>query len=184
MKALSINASTGTVEELEITMEANTVYTFFNSILIDELATINKHQINTDANALANKKSAYFVGEQLLVGDALIVGKEEFTDLDASISVEELSSLVKTDIPEFYTKTLDLLSQTDINLYRTFTLEKGEESMTLNTEWVLYAFNMADENTQGYFLEHLKKVVDAKESAEEYMHKMASLAINASQGQN
>jgi hypothetical protein len=181
MKALSIDAATGAVKEIEITMEANTVYSFFNSILIDELNTLNAHQIHTDANALSNKKNAYFVGEQLLIGDALIVGKEEFEDKDATISAEELRSLVNTQVPQFYIDVLDLLSQTDINLYRTFTLEKGEESMTLNTEWVLYAFNMADEKTQEYFLEHLKKVLDANENVEEYMHKMAGLAINASQ---
>ena len=179
MKALSIDASTGEVKELDITMEANTVYSFFNSILIDELGTINNHQISTDANALSNKKPAYFVGEQLLIGDALITGKEEFTDVDATIPAEELRSLIKTDVPEFYKKSLELLADTDLNLYRTFTMKKDDESMTLNTEWVLYAFNMADEKTQGYFLDHLKKVVDAKDNVEEYMHKMAGLAINA-----
>ena len=183
MKAFSINATTGEVKELDITMEANTVYSFFNSILIDELGTINAHQINTDANALSNKAEAYFVGEQLLIGDALIVGKEEFEDKDATISVEELKSLLNRDIPQFYKDVLAVLSQTDINLYRTFTLNKGEESMTLNTEWVLYAFNMADSKTKEYFLEHLQKVIDAKESVEDYMHKMASLAINAANNQ-
>jgi hypothetical protein len=179
MRALTIDATTGEAKELDIVMEANTVYSFFNSILIDELNTLKSHQITTDANALSEKKKAYFLGEQLLVGDALITGKEEFEDLDATISLEDLSSLINTDVPEFYTKTLDLLAQTDVNLYRTFVLAKGEEEMALNVEWVLYAFNMADEKTQEYFLEHLVKVLNDGTSVEEYLQKMASLALHA-----
>jgi len=181
MKAYSINAADASVKELDITMEANTVYTFFDSILIDELDTLNAHQIHTDANALSNKKEAFFLGEQLLIGDALIIGKEGLTEADASIKQEELSALINKDVSKFYKETLALLAQTDINLYRTFTLQKGAEKMTLNVEWVLYAFNMADEKTQGYFLEHLKNALDKKQNVEEYMHKMASLAINAAQ---
>ena len=179
MKAYSINAQEASVKELDLTMEANTIYTFFNSILIDELETLNSHQINTDANALANKKEAYFLGEQLLIGDALIIGKEGLTESDVTISQDELSALINKNIPDFYKNVLALLSQTDINLYRTFTLQKASEKMTLNAEWVLYAFNMADDKTQGYFIEHLKNTLDKNENVEAYLQKMAGLALNA-----
>lgn len=181
MKAYSINADNASVKELDITMEANTVYTFFDSILIDELNTLNAHQIHTDANALSNKKEAYFLGEQLLIGEALIIGQKGLTEADASIKQDELASLISKNVSQFYKETLALLALTDINLYRTFTLEKGTEKMSLNVEWVLYAFNMADEKTQEYFLEHLKNALDNKQNIEKYMHKMASLAINVAQ---
>lgn len=179
MKALSINAQTQLIEEIDIEMQANTIYTFFGSILIDELAGLNKHMIYSDANALSDKKSAYFIGEQLVLGDALIVGKEDFNDLDASITKEELTSLVKTEINEFYTEVLQHLSQTDINLYRTFQVMRENEPLTLNTEWVLYTFNIADDRTKKYFLDELQKALEAGQTAEAYMQKMAGLALQA-----
>jgi AAA+ ATPase superfamily predicted ATPase len=57
MKAFSTNATTKEVKELDIQMQANSVYTFFSSILIDELGTINKHMIYVDANALCEGKT-------------------------------------------------------------------------------------------------------------------------------
>lgn len=179
MKALSITAETKLVKEIEIDMQANTTYTFFGSILIDELAGLNKHVIYTDANALSDKKSAYFVGEQLVIGDALIVGKENFNDLDATITEEELTSLVTTEINEFYKEVLLHLSQTDINLYRTFQVMRENEALALNTEWVLYTFNIADDRTKKYFLEELQKSLNAGENPETYMQKMAGLALKA-----
>lgn len=179
MKALSINAQTKAVEEIEIDMQANTTYSFFNSILIDELAGLNKHRIYTDANALNNKKSAYFIGEQLVIGDALVVGKEEYTDLDVTITKEELTSLVKTELNEFYTQVLDHLTPTDINLYRTFQVDKDTQTLALNVEWVLYTFNIADDRTKEYFLNELQKSLKAGENPEAYMQKMAGLALKA-----
>lgn len=179
MKALSINAQTKAVEEIDIEMQANTTYTFFNSILIDELAGLNKHRIYTDANALNNKKDAYFIGEQLVLGDALIVGKEAYTDLDATITKEELIPLIRTEVNEFYTEVLQHLAPTNINLYRTFQVKKDAQSLALNVEWVLYTFNIADDRTKEYFLNELQKALDAGENPEAYMQKMAGLALNA-----
>jgi hypothetical protein len=179
MKALSITAQTAQVNEIELTMEANTIYTFFSSILIDELPTLHGHMIYTDANALSEKKSPYFIGEQLIIGDALITGKEEFTDLDVSIPKEELSALIITDVNEFYSQALEMLSATDINLYRTFITNKNGEEIPLNTEWVLYTFNIADERTKEYFLNELQKALSAGEQAEDFMKKMAELALKA-----
>ncbi len=179
MKALSINPLTQEIEELDIEMKANTLYTFFSSILIDELESMNEHVIYADANALSEKKPAYFLGEQLIIGDALILGRFDFDDMDAKITKEELASLLTYEINDFYTTVLELLASTDINLYRTFEVEKNGEKIALNTEWVLYTFNIADERTKEYFINELQKVLDAGESVEAYMQKMAQLAMNA-----
>ena len=179
MKALSINPLTQEIEELDIEMKANTLYTFFSSILIDELESMNEHVIYADANALSEKKPAYFLGEQLIIGDALILGRFDFDDMDAKITKEELASLLTYEVNDFYTTVLELLASTDINLYRTFEVEKNGEKIALNTEWVLYTFNIADERTKEYFINELQKVLDAGESVEAYMQKMAQLAMNA-----
>ena len=179
MKALSINPLTQEIEELDIEMKANTLYTFFSSILIDELESMNEHVIYADANALSEKKPAYFLGEQLIIGDALILGRFDFDDMDAKITKEELASLLTYEINDFYATVLELLASTDINLYRTFEVEKNGEKIALNSEWVLYTFNIADERTKEYFINELKKVLDAGESVEAYMQKMAQLAMNA-----
>jgi len=160
-------------------MQANTTYSFFGSILIDELEALNSHMIYADANALSNSKRAYFIGEQLVLGDALIIGKEEFTDLDVSIKQDELESIIRRELNEFYTEALAQLSTTDLNLYRTFLVEKDGANVPLNTEWVLYTFNIADDRTKEYFLAELKKALNAKQDAEAFMQKMAGLALNA-----
>ena len=178
MKALSINAQTQEVKEIELEMVANTLYTFFSSILIDELESIKEHVIYTDANALSEKKDVYFLGEQLLIGDALIFGREELNDVDVKITQQELASLVKKEVNDFYKEVLSLLSATDINLYRAFEVEKNGEKIGLNTEWVLYTFNIADEKTKEYFINELKKVIEADGDVGAYMQKMAQLAMN------
>ncbi|WP_457746891.1 hypothetical protein [Sulfurimonas sp.] len=179
MRALSINPQTQAIEELDIEMKANTLYTFFSSILIDELPTLNGHMIYSDANALSENKQAYFLGESLIIGEALILGRHDFNDVDAKIKKEELSSLVKYELNEFYTQALKLLSSTDINVYRSFEVQNRGEQIALNTEWVLYTFNIADERTKDYFLNELTKTLKANEDVEAYMQKMAQLAINA-----
>jgi hypothetical protein len=178
MKALTINPETKEISEIDIEMKANTVYTFFSSILIDELESMNEHIIYCDANALSEKKKPYFVGEQLILGDALILGRNDFDDTDVKIPKEELASLISYDVSAFYQKVLEMLSQTDINLYRTFEVEKNGEKIALNSEWVLYTFNIADERTKEYFIAELQKVLDGGESVEAYMQKMAQLAMN------
>jgi len=178
MQALTINPLTQEVETIDIEIKANSIYTFFSSILIDELESIKEHVIYCDANALSEKKRAYFLGEQLILGDALILGRYDFDDVDVKIKKEELASLISYDVNAFYTKVLDILSSTDINLYRTFMVEKNGEKISLNVEWVLYTFNIADERTKEYFINELQKVLDASESVEAYMQKMAQLAMN------
>jgi hypothetical protein len=178
MKALSIDNQTQEVKELDITMEANTVYTIFSSILIDELSSLKAHVIYADANALSERKKPYFVGEQLVLGDALILGREDFNDADVQITKDELESLIITEVNDFYKTVLDLIADTDVNLYRTFHVEKNGEKISLNIEWVLYTFNIADERTKEYFIQELKKILASEEDVAQYMQKMAQLAMN------
>jgi hypothetical protein len=179
MKALTIDIQNKNIKEIDIEMTANTVYSFFSSILIDDLATLKDHTIYTDANALSDSKQAYFIGEQLLIGDALITGRSPHGDLDITIPTKDLEELISYEVNQFYTETISLLSQTDINLYRSFELSKNGERMNLNAEWVLYTFNIADERTREYFLNELGKNISSTENAEAFIQKMAGLALNA-----
>ena len=181
LKALTVNPATKQIEEIDIEMKANTVYSFFNSILIDELSSLNQHTIYCDANALSQQKKAYFLGEQLIVGEALIVGLMGMEESDANIPQEELQKLINHDVNDFYQDVLTLLAQSDVNLYRTFEVQQDGESLHLNAEWVLYTFDMADDRTKEYFITELTKSLDAKEDTLEYLKKMAQLAINAAQ---
>lgn len=179
MRAVSIDTTNWDTQELDINLQANTIYTFFSSILVDEINTLQQHTIYTDANALSLSKPAFFLGEQLLIGDALIIGRNELEEVDATIPEDELKQIINRDVPQFYQDVLNLLSQTDINIYRTFEVNAEGEKLFLNSEWVLYTFNIADERTQEYFIAELQKVIDAKENVENFMQKMAQLAINA-----
>jgi len=181
LKALTINPQTEEVGEIDIEMKANTVYTFFNSILIDELQTLNQHIIYTDANALSSQQKPFFIGEQLILGNALIVGQNGMEETDAKIPLQELEALIDYAVNDFYTEAVALLSRSDVNLYRPFELQQNGEPIALNIEWVLYTFNMADERTKAYFLDELKKAVDTGADILEHLKKMGQLALNAAQ---
>lgn len=179
MQALHVKSEKQEVEALEITMTANTIYSFFGSILIDELSSIKEHVIYTDANALSEEKKPYFIGEQLILGDALVLAREGFDDTDVKITQKELASLINPNLNDFYKEVLSLLVKSDINLYRTFIVEKNCEKIALNAEWVLYTFNIADEKTKEYFLNELKKSLSLQEDTANFIQKMAQLAMNA-----
>ena len=179
MKALSINAATKEVVQNDIVFQANTLYTFFGSILIDELPTLKEHMIYTDANALSENKEAYFIGEQLVVGDALILGRNGLEEVDTTIPKNDLQALIVGEVNRFYQEALALLARSDINLYRAFEVQKDQEKIELNTEWVLYTFNIADNRTQEYFINELRKVVEADDNCEFFIQKMAGLALNS-----
>ena len=179
MQFLAIEASSGEVSELELQMQANTLYTYFDSILIDELMPLNGHVVYSDANALSEKKKAYFIGEQLVLGDALICARDDFEDRDVVISKEALESAITKDVSAFYITVLEILSQSDINLYKLFEVSRADETLQLNTEWVLYTFNIADSKTREYFIQELQNVLQSDGNVMEYMQKMATLAMNA-----
>jgi len=179
MKAYAIDSNTQKTKSINIEMQAEAIHSFFDSIETDELSTLTGHTIYTDANAIKKSKKAYFIGEQFVVGDALIVGKNGAYSTDANISKKELDRLINHDVTSFYIDVLELLKDTDINLYRVFEVTKEKEDIQLNTEWVLYVFNLADEQTKDYFLEELKKANDAKKDITIHMQNMAILALNA-----
>ena len=179
MRALTIDVNKQNINEIEIEMQANTVYTFFNSILIDELGTLNQHMIYSDSNALSLKKTPYFIGGQLVVGDVLITGQNGMEDSEVSIPTKDLELLLNYDVSPFYIEVLDLLSSSDLNLYRTYELIHKDENIQLNLEWLLHVFNMADDKTKDYFIDELKKVSDSKEMMEQHVYKMSGLALNA-----
>ena len=180
MKAFSIHPISKEVKSIDIEMKANTTYSFFNSILIDEITTLQKHLIFTDSNALSEKKSAYFLGEQLLIGEALVIGQNGLEESDATIPLQTLQKLINYDVPLFYKDVLSLLSLTDLNLYRNFTLPHNGENIALNIEWVLYTFNIADDKTKVYFIDKLTEAIEQKEDLFVFMQKMAQLALNSS----
>ena len=179
MQAITIKPDIKESKIVDIEMKANSVYSFFNSILIDEITTLNNHLIYTDANALSEKKQAYFLADQLLIGDALIIGKNGFEESDCTIPLQELDNIINYHVEKFYLDALELLAQSDINLYRTFNVTSGSESISLSCEWVLYTFNIADDRTKEYFLQELQKVIESATNVETYIQKMAQLAMNA-----
>lgn len=180
MNALSINPETKEIKELDITMQANTTYTFFNSILIDELAALKEHIIYVDTDAINKSKTAFLLADELIVGNALILGREDFNDVDVKIKKEELGAAVSFELNSFYTQSLELLFASDVSIYKNFKVSKNSDTLELNTQWVLYTFNIADSKTQEYFLEKLKETLANKEDVFAYMQKMAQLALNAS----
>ena len=178
MKAYAIDSNTKKTKSIKIEMQADEIYSFFDSTKTDELSTLEGHMIHTDSNAIIKSKKAYFIGEQLIVGDAFIVGKDGTYSRDAKISKKELDSLINYNITSFYIKVLELLKDTDINLYKVFEVTKEKENIQLNTEWVLYVFNLADKQTKEHFIQELKKIIDAKKDITIHMQNMAILALN------
>jgi hypothetical protein len=181
MKAYTVDVEAEELSAIDIEIEANTVYTFFNSILIDESSLLAKHVVYSDADAMSAKKKPFFIGGQITFGDVLVLGRDKFEDMEATIPQDELELLIDYEVNSFYREVLELIASSGINLYRTFEVEKKGEKVALSIEWVLYTFNIADARTQEYFIVELKKVLDAEGSVEEYMKKMAALALNAAQ---
>ena len=178
MQAISINSNTKSIENIDVVMQADTIYSFFNSILIDELITLKEHTIYTDANALEENKIPFFIGEQLILGNALILGRDSNGDTNSSINLKILQELISYELTSFYKHSFKILSQTSINLYKTFLVDKDGEKMALNVEWVLQTFNIADEKTKNYFLNELNKSLELN-NTQIVLEKMAQLAINA-----
>ncbi len=178
MKAYAIDSDKREVKTIDIHMQPNTVYSFFNSILIDELNSLQGHTIHADANALSEGKKPFFMGEQLIVGDALVIGKDDMSEVDAWILQKDLQDLINYEVPTFYIDVLELLKNSDINLYRLFSID-NEEKTELNMEWVLYVFSIANSDTQEYFLNELKKALDSQDDIQVYIEKMAKLAFQA-----
>ncbi len=179
MITYTINPQTQEIEVHDFDGQVNSIYTFFNSILVDNSQALNEHVIYTDANALISTHIPYFIGEQLFLGRSLIVGQNGFEECDAKISREQLSSLINYDVNMFYKKALNALAAEELNLYATFEISDNTQPLHVSYEWVIYTFNMADEKTQNYFLNALDTTIIKKESVKDIFQKMAQLAINA-----
>ena len=161
--------------------QVNSIYTFFNSILVDNSQALNEHIIYTDANALIATHIPYFIGEQLFLGRSLIIGQNGYEETDVKITQEQLASLVNYDVNMFYKKALSALATENINLYNVFEVHDNasQNALHVSYEWVIYTFNMADKKTQDYFLNALNTTIIEEKSIQEHFQKMAQLAINA-----
>ncbi len=183
MKTYLINPSTKNISEQDFDGQVNTLYTLFDSLLLEHFYTLNGHIIYTDTNAYERGETPFFLGEQLFFGRAMIIGLEGFGEVDAKIKKEEVKSLISYKLNAFYTSALNILIAQKINFYELFEGHKDEEELQINCEWVLYTFNMADEATQEYFLNELFKLEQTPETILKYMKKMAELALSAGQNQ-
>lgn len=183
MNALLIDPQTKTISSHDFDGQVNTLYTLFDSLLLEHFYTLNGHIIYTDTNAFEQDEPALFIGEQLFFGKTLVIGLEGFGEVDAKIKPQELKSLISYKINAFYTSALGVLKAAKVNFYAPFEGFSEDKELEINCEWVLYTFNMADEATQEYFLTELFKVEPTAQAVLEYMKKMAKLAISAGENQ-
>jgi hypothetical protein len=82
------------------------------------------------------------------------------------------------DIPEFYRKVLERLPK-DFDFSASYDLEAEGMRETVTPEWVFYVFNMADEGTKRYFLNHLEETVTKGENLHAYFRRMGEIAVRS-----
>ena len=179
MKTFTINPQTQEIMTHDFDGQVNSIYTFFNSILVDNSQALNEHIIYTDANALISTHIPYFIGEQLCLGNSLIIGQNGYEEVDAKIDIKQLQALINYDVNMFYKKALNALATENINLYTIFEVSDNGKPLHVSYEWVIYTFNMADEKTQSYFLNALDTTIAEEKSVQDHFQKMAQLAVNA-----
>lgn len=179
MEIFSIDPELQQIENQDFDGQVNSIYTFFNSILVDSSYALNEHIIYTDGNAQISTHTPYFIGEQLFMGKALVIGLNGHEESNTKITQEQLTSLISYDVNMFYKKALNALAKDDINLYAIFELNDNQNPLHVNYEWVIYTFNMADERTQQYFLSELDSAIMSEGSVAETFQKMGQLAVNA-----
>ncbi|WP_345986828.1 hypothetical protein WCX18_06505 [Sulfurimonas sp. HSL1-2] len=177
MKALLIDPDTQSVSVQDFDGQPHSLYTLFGSLLVDGNALLKAHTVYSGGEAFEKGQKGFFLGEKLLFGKALVVGMADIEEVDATIEAETLQQLIRYDLPAFYRTAISLLPS-DFTFDQVYALE-GMEGAT--AEWVLYAFSLADEATQGYFLDELKKTVSGEEGVHPYLEKMGNLAIRSMQ---
>lgn len=178
MKAYLIDPNTSTVTEQDYDGQPNSLFTLFGSLLVDNSAILHGHMVYSAAEAFEKREKGFFLGENLLFGKVLVTGYAGYEDTDAAIGAEELHALALFELPSFYHKVLSLLPP-DFSFGERYDLSFGEESETVSPEWVFYIFNMADEATKTYFLEHLEKVGEGAAAVHDYLRKMGGLALKS-----
>lgn len=180
MNIYIVKPKTKEIQTSDFDGQMTSIYTYFNSLLVDNSTVLNNHVIYT--NAQHTDESIFFIGEQLFIGDALILGLNGFEETDASIQQDDLSPLISFAVNDFYKQALRPLFDFEININDSFYV-KDDEDMQINFEWVIYTFNKADEKTKQYFLDEMKKACIDKETTKQYFNKMAQLAVDAAKYQ-
>ncbi len=178
MKAYLIDPETQTISVQDFDGQPHSLYTLFGSLLVDTHEVLNQHNVYSATEAFEKGEKGYFLGEKLLFGKTLVTGLEGFEDIDAAITPEELRALVMYDLPAFYEKTLALLPK-DFSFSESYTMQAEGIKEIVNPEWVFYVFNMADEATKNYFLNHLEETVIQKNDVHGYLKKMGEIAIKS-----
>ncbi len=178
MKTFLIDPDTRTIIQEDFDGQPNSLYSLFNSLLVDSHAILNDHMVYSGNEAFEREEVPFFLGEKLLFGKALVTGYEGLEDLDATITSNDLKALLQFEIPEFYEKTLALLPK-NFSFEEHFDLQIEDTSETVTPEWVLYVFNMADTDTKAYFLDHLKETVEQGKHVADYLKKMGEQAIKS-----
>jgi len=165
MKALLIDPDTQSVSVQAYDGQPHSLYTLFGSLLVDSSAPLQSHMVYSGGEAFEKGHPGFFLGDKLLFGRVLVIGYAGFEETDVTIEPETLQQLLRFDIPPFYSSALALLPS-DFAFDEPYALE-GMEGGT--AEWVLYAFNLADEATRAYFLTELEKTVAQGESVRAYL---------------
>jgi len=181
MKALLIDPETRSVIPQQYDGRPDSLYTLFRSLLVDSSDVLNNHVIYSGAEAFEKEEKGFFLGEKLLFGRTLIVGHTGLEEDDATIPADEAEALVRFEIPSFYRDALALLPR-DFSFDEPFELRLEEGGEHVTVEWVLYAFNLADEATKSYFLEHLSHTLSEGGDVYDYLKKMGNLALKAMRG--
>jgi hypothetical protein len=179
MKTYIIDPDTKAITTHEFDGQLNSIYTLFNSILIDTSHELHQHVIYSDEYAIDHKRTPFFIADKLFLGRALVCGINGLEEEDVKISIGELEALIRYEINDFYTQCLAVLQQAKMNFNTHFTITHNNESADLSYEWVIYTFNMADERTQSYFLDKLHETLDQNGDIDAYFQNMAQRAVEA-----
>lgn len=178
MKAFLIDPETKTVTEQDYDGQPNSLFTLFRSLLVDSSELLNSHMVYSSEEAFEKGEKGFFLGEKLLIGKVLVTGRSGLEDTDAVIGRDELYALTLFELPAFYQEVLRLLPK-DFSFSERYGLMFGEESGLVSPEWVFYVFNMADDATKSYFLEHLENTDKKAEAVHGFLKKMGSLALKS-----
>lgn len=180
MKAFIIDPVTQSVSEQEYDGQPNSLYTLFGSLLVDSHEILHEHRVYNSSEAYEKSEPGYFLGEKLLFGKALVIGSAGLQDTDATIQTEVLEQLSTFDLPDFYKNVLSLLPM-EFSFDETYEIEQGGFDEPMSAEWVLYAYNMADQKTQIYFITELENAIAKGETIHGYLKKMGEMAIKSMQ---
>ncbi len=178
MKAYLIDPETQSISQHDFDGQPNALYTLFNSLLVDTSDVLLEHTVYTATEAFERGERGFFLGDKLLFGKALVTGNAGLQDTDAAIEENALKALANFTLPLFYEKTLKLLPAAfSFNERYDLSLDGIDDQAT--PEWVFYVFNMADEPTRNYFLEHLAETGRKEGDIHSFLKRMGELALKS-----